>query len=122
MCCVYLPKPHHLSPDEKGAPRHGETGGVCCRHGNPPFPHIRQLSDIIWLAVPGLWKEAHTVLSERQQQQERDRATRGEPVKEGGRFFFFFFKSAGARETDREGERGQEEEEKEGQDEMLTVS
>lgn len=41
----------------------------------PTFSHIRQLSDIIWLAMPGLWKEAHTVLSERQQQQERERAT-----------------------------------------------
>lgn len=85
MCCVYLPRPHLLSTDETGwteaegeGERDGETGGVCCRHGNPPFPHIRQLSDIIWLAMPGLWKEAHAVPSERRQQREREGATRRE--------------------------------------------
>lgn len=93
-CAVSIYPSHTIYlPTKKGALRHGETGGVCCRHGNPPFPHIRHPSDIIWLAAPGLWKEAHTVLSERRRQQERERATRGEPVKKGGSFFF---KSAGA--------------------------
>lgn len=45
----------------------------------PTVSHKRQWNDIMCLAVAELWKEAHTVL------RERERATRGEPVKEKGR-------------------------------------
>lgn len=99
-CAGGLPTPIHLFPHGKGGLRRRGWGNrwSLLSSWQPTVSHIRQLSDIIWLAMPGLWKEAHAVLSERQQQQEREQATgRDSEVRRECFFFFLLNRLSGAR-------------------------
>ena len=99
LSCVCLLKAQQPAPDEKKRKTETQRSRRSLLSSwQPAVPHIKRRSEIIWLAPPGLRKEAHTLPSEKRQQEER--STRGEPVKEGGRVFICQ-QGQGARESDR---------------------